>query len=726
MNKLNRQTQTFFFSQEFADGVRITLGILVPSLLMAWFGQLETGFIISIGALCVSITDSPGPVAHKRNAMLLCSVCLLLVGIISGFAAFNPFLAGAVILGLGFFFSMFAVYGHRASALGSAAILLMILMLDQPLDLYGVFRQSALAMGGGIWYLTLSLVFSQIRPYRPAQRALGDCIREVAKFMRIKALFYDTGTDLDDNYKKLVLQQIVVSEKQDAVRELLFKSRLIVKESTSTSRSLLLTFSNVVDFYEQVSSMFYDYQSIRDSFGKSGILKEISKGIEQLADDLDTIGFSIQTDIMHSRRKDHTEELKLLWQKIDASAQNPSDRSNLVLKKILVNLRDLGRKTEGLWMYFRPDYHAGQNRSVLEYSKFVSRQEYDIKIFKDNLTRSSSVFRYSVRVALALLTAYSVAGILPYSQYSYWVMLTVFVVLKPAFSLSKQRNIQRLTGTVAGCAIGILILLVIANDTALFAILVVFMVASFSFQRINYIVSVILMTPFVLIMFHFMGLGPAEIIRERVIDTAVGCAIGFMASWLLFPNWEVHQLRNYMRDTLAANVHYLQKLADLLSGEKVEITEYKLARKNVYVSSANLAAAFQRMLSEPKNKQRNSKEVHRFVVLNHILSSNISTVASAMLESKRSYYPNESQQQAKSSLTVLQSSLIRFGIKNGVAAEAKKPAANSKIAAPAQPGDKQLTEQLAFINKLTRDIEKVTGIITGKTTEPPEEKAPAV
>jgi len=58
----------------------------------------------------------------------------------------------------------------------------------------------------------------------------------------------------------------------------------------------------------------------------------------------------------------------------------------------------------------------------------------------------------------------------------------------------------------------------------------------------------------------------------------------------------------------------------------MDITAYKLARKNVYVSSANLGSAFQRMLSEPKSKQQNSKEIHKFVVLNHMLSSYTATL----------------------------------------------------------------------------------------------------
>jgi hypothetical protein len=57
------------------------------------------------------------------------------------------------------------------------------------------------------------------------------------------------------------------------------------------------------------------------------------------------------------------------------------------------------------------------------------------------------------------------------------------------------------------------------------------------------------------------------------------------------------------------------------------LTSYKLARKEVYVSTANLASLFQRMFEEPKSKQLYIQELHQFTVLNHLLSSYIATLS---------------------------------------------------------------------------------------------------
>ena len=193
MKEKAREIQYFLFSQYFSDGLRITLGVLLPSLLLNHLGYFQEGITVSLGALCASITDSPGPVTHKRNAMLLTSFSTFLVALVTGFAHLNPYILGAEILFLCFFFSMFTVYGARAGALGNAVLVVMILTLDTKLEPLEVLGYSSLILAGGLWYTLLSLLFFGILPYRQAQQALGECLHEVARFLRYKSDFYRSG-----------------------------------------------------------------------------------------------------------------------------------------------------------------------------------------------------------------------------------------------------------------------------------------------------------------------------------------------------------------------------------------------------------------------------------------------------------------------------------------------------------------------------------------------------
>ena len=142
MNKRIRQVSYFLFSQYFSDGLRTTLSILLPSLVWVQFGQLQTGLAMSLGALNVSLSDAPGPVRHRRNAMVVTALIGFVVTFITGFARMNPYFLAAGDSAVQFFFSMFAIWGNRAASVGTAALLIMILMLDRPLNPAGVMEES--------------------------------------------------------------------------------------------------------------------------------------------------------------------------------------------------------------------------------------------------------------------------------------------------------------------------------------------------------------------------------------------------------------------------------------------------------------------------------------------------------------------------------------------------------------------------------------------------------
>jgi len=274
--------------------------------------------------------------------------------------------------------------------------------------------------------------------------------------------------------------------------------------------------------------------------------------------------------------------------------------------------------------------------------------------------------------------------------------------LKPAFSLTKQRNVERIIGTLAGGVIGVLVLIFIPNKNVQFIIMIMFMIATYSFMRIQYLVTVICMTPYILILFSYLGNNFKIVAEERIFDTLLGCTIAFLAGYFLFPRWESDQLKDYLQGIIKANAAYLQKIIEALSGRKPTMLEYKLARKDVYLNSANLSAAFQRMLSEPKNKQKKEKDIHQFVVLNHILFSNIASVATTLLSKEERSYPAEMVHIAKKARNNLSESVKKTGSGDLI----EKDGHGVKHAPTLNTDDALMREQLNFINKLSADINK--------------------
>lgn len=709
--KQTKEIKNFIYSQYFSDGLRISAGVLLPSLLLAQLGHLEAGLAVSMGAITTSIPDNPGAVIHKRNGMLFCILFTIITSLLTGFINDYPILLGFEIFALCFFFSMFNIYGNRASSIGTAVLIVMIINIDRDFTTPELLKYTGLLVAGGIWYMALSLAVSQFRPFRIVQRTLGECISEVAGYLKIKAGFYNTTADedasesqLDETYKKLIDQQIIVHQHQENVRDVLFRNKMFIKDPTNTGRLLVLVFLDIIDLFEQTMATHYDYRSIRNEYGTTGTLAEFQKILIAIADELENLGFDISANERPRMVHDLQAKLEDLKTRIDQTS------NNFVLKKILINIRNIVNRINTIYTYF--DHKKLKSISISnekDLGRFVSAQTPDPKLFVQNISFRSANFRHALRVAIVAVVGYLVSKLFPLGHHSYWILLTIIVLLKPAFSLTRQRNYQRVIGTFAGGIAGALIVYYVHDHTLRLIFLMICMLGAYSFQRLNYVVSVLFMTPYVLIMFSFIGMGDLSLVKERIIDTFIGSFIAFTASYLLFPSWEYPQLKNYMYQLLISNYNYLVKMAEGLTGVPLDITEYKLVRKDVYVSSANMASAFQRMLSEPKNKQKNVREANKFMVLNHVLSSYIATLISAIRnDSNNTAHISQAHIklirralfQLSEAISLLQSEDESFG-------EAHLQITRSNSGSSIEGTESKLiTEQLEFINKTAGDLLK--------------------
>jgi len=131
----------------------------------------------------------------------------------------------------------------------------------------------------------------------------------------------------------------------------------------------------------------------------------------------------------------------------------------------------------------------------------------------------------------------------------------------------------------------------------------------------------------------------------------------------------------------------------------------------VYLNSANLSATFQRMLSEPKSKQGAEKDIHQFVVLNHILFSNTANLSAAVFSNEKRAYPQEFIIPGRKALNKLNEVRKRLGDETVTTFPILKT--NLPAGQIETPDDRLIKEQLDFINNLASDLEKTTKTIIG-------------
>ena len=290
-----KEYKSFINSHYLSDGVRITAGIVLPALILSYFSLLSIGVVVSLGAMSVSITDTPGPIQHRKNGMVACIIINTIISLLTALAASHYILLGILITTACFIFSMIGVYGNRVNSIGVSALLILVLNIDRHHEGWDAVLNALYILAGGVWYMLLSLLLYSFRPYKLVQQALGDCIMATADYMRVRASFYEREVDYDKTYQRMLEEQIAVHESQNLVRELLFKSRNIIKESTNTGRTLLMIFTDIVDLFERTMTSYQDYKALHDAFNEDDILEHYRQLILELSNELDEIGIAVKS-----------------------------------------------------------------------------------------------------------------------------------------------------------------------------------------------------------------------------------------------------------------------------------------------------------------------------------------------------------------------------------------------------------------------------------------------
>lgn len=629
-----QEVRNFIYSYHFSTGLRTTVSVVVPSVIFSFFGNLPMGIVVSLGSLAAALSDTPGTALHKRNGMLTAIAFIFFTAIGTSFILPYPVLMTGWILACCFANSMLLVYGNRGGNIGIACMLVMVSILgESPVSPAETILHCLLILGGSIWYGFLALLLWQIRPYLSVQQALSECILETAEYLEKRAGFYEKDADknFDEIFKAVLAQQVVVSEKQEAVRELLLKRRSAQHGSTSINKSMVLIFLDIVDLQEQIMASQTDYLALHRDFEETDILEKFHTLIQKYTGELRIIGTAVaagQRSLPRANLRFEVEKVQQAIAEIGKSMPTLKERTKLItLTNILHNLQDMTQRIHNLHRLTRLERVKDETIDPrIKLASFTTQNKYDLETFMNNLTFESHIFRHALRVSIASVTGYLLGQIL-HLERVYWILLTIVVILKPGFGMSKARSYQRIIGTITGALFAAGVLYLTTNNTIIFILMLICILGAYSFVSQQYTLSVFFVTPFVVFLLHFLHPVHLQNAGLRVLDTFIGAGLAFFSSLLLWPSWEHNYLPGYMAKMVKDNARYLDQVMRLYTEREFVTNDYKLARKDTNVSAANLMSAFQRMLTEPKSKQVHGSEIYHFVVLNHSMMSHIAAMA---------------------------------------------------------------------------------------------------
>jgi len=623
------ELKKFVTSQYVYSAIRITLATVLPCLVLAHLGMLKEYFLFPLGTSFVALTDQPGPFIRRRNALTFAIICFVFVALIASLVKSIKILVFAEIIVFGMFFSLIGVYGQRLAAVGSLSLVVLAIFIDGHLTGANIFKSLLIFASGCTWFLLIFLIVTTIQPYKLASQMIGENYLQLAEFLKIKANYYQKNPDFDKLTTQVIAKQIEIKNLQEETRETVFKTRTIVNESTTTSRLLMLMFLNSMDLHEKLMTSESDYQKLQKSFDDTTILVKIHDYLNLLSEEITNIGISLQIGTRAKAIFNLEEELRHLnhdYFELRNKRISPENFEDfMVLRQILMRINEITKEINEIYKVFSQNVKLAKSLSTgLDLKKFMPNEEkLNIKVLRNNISFSSSHFRHALRITIALLVGYLFSlfqflGI----GHTYWILITIVAILKPAYSITKKRNLLRLYGTIAGATIAYIILHYIHINELLFTILLLSMIMCFSFLKGKYFWAVLFMTIYVFLSFNFLSPGNVNIIfRDRIVDTMIAAVITSLVAYVVLPVWEHTQNLDLMKKSAESNLIYFQSVISKFLEEKFDIEDYKVKRKNAIISLANLSDNFQRMISEPKNQQKKLEVVHQFVATSHLITA---------------------------------------------------------------------------------------------------------
>ncbi|WP_296618724.1 FUSC family membrane protein [Marivirga sp.] len=633
-----QKIRNFLNSSDFLKSVLVTFGIVVPVLIGIQIDQLPYFLSIAIGMFLTSSSDVPGSRKHKSIGILIASVIAVVATVIITSAASNLYILLPVMAVLIFGISYISVYGFRASLISFAGLLAIVLSFAHTQIGSEIFINAMFIGIGGLWSLLLSALFHPFLQKRQINNGLTECLQLTSQYIRIRGKLSITVQNENQLKDDLFNLQVKINESHEALRELLLSERQNSGFS-NYKRKQLLIFIELIDILELSMANPANYEKINKLFKNQlylinpfvDLVFEISNRLEQMAD-------AMQKGRKLKQREDLEPMIEKCRENIQAYVNEvklPKAREGALL---LHNLLDYEENQLQKIQSMERIFHDLENQSKIglksrEGKRFITQQDYDLNILKENFSFKSPIFKHSARLTIVMLLGFGI-GTYFSLQNTYWILLTIVVIMRPGYTLTKERSKHRLYGTLIGSAIAALIVLITQNTYVYAVLSILSLTLALSFIQKNYRTSSIFVTTSIVFIYALINPDAFEVIQYRVIDTIIGASIAFGAGSFLWPAWESYSINTTIIQALRANRKYLSEI-NRYYHQSEGLTDYKLARKDAFLEMGNLNAAFQRMNQEPKAHQQNLGKINEIVSLNHTFLTAMAALGTFILNHKK-------------------------------------------------------------------------------------------
>ena len=603
--------------QHILNGVSVAAGVMAVSLVASAVFGFEAGQPATLGAISASISDQPAPLRRKALLMAvgfgITIFSTLTLQLVAGIAyALIPAIAV-----IAFLAGLVTGYGRWALALSMQALVPMVFVLGlPPTSFLGALRNESVLIGGGLAYIAIALILTAVADAGGRRLMASECLREFSAYLRAVAAFYDPTIDLPEVYGGVIRQQAALSDQMQAARALLLER----PRASKARLRLAATIGILLDAFDALVAAHIELVELRGTEATATLRARIGVTLRAASLDLQHLSLDLLSNQTPSLPPDHSlaiDALKREAAKLEQSGQL-SEAALTAVRGTAQRIGDALGHVRRLEKALSDDDVAGASIGDIDLAAFWTRPSFDLKLLTVHLTPNSPVLRFALRLSLAMTVGALVAHSLGSEGHGNWILLTIAVIMRSGYGLTRERRDDRVIGTLIGCLIAAAAVATLPVG-ALIGVQALGLAIVHGFARLRYRIASTGASIMALVSLHLIDPTHATPILTRVADTIVGAALAQLFSHVL-PRWEFNEAPR-IAARLQSNIADFAKVA---LDENAPRQDYRMARKAMIEALAALSDSAGRMGGEPQAVHRGLNEMADMLIAGYWLAAHIS------------------------------------------------------------------------------------------------------
>jgi uncharacterized membrane protein YccC len=486
--------------------VRVAVGVVVPLVVGSATRHLDYGAFASLGALTAGLASFQGLTRGRVTAVAVASVGMAVSTFVgAATAAAAPWVLVPVVIVWGYLVGLAACLGPRLSVAAIQWPVALMIAAGLPLGPREAALRAGLVLAGGLFQGVLVAVSWAFRRGGPERSALAESYRILAAYA---------------SHLAIGLFGPPSSIAFPAAAALADPNPLL----PTTARL------NYVDLLEQAERIRTSLaalaeRAVDDASGSA------SRYAADAARALDLIA-----DTLSARRVHRAGPVRELGQLLSWWAAVPCTGSQVVGEALIRQLRAVTEDLARLDTMSVRRLEGDVDRTPIV-PPMQDEFGWSALTLRANLSPAGETGRHAVRLAVIV----GLADLMVQATGLYegrWVVLTIFLVLKPDYNSTVNLSAQRAIGTAIGAGLGAAGAWLAHPGPGGLIIAAGFTIAAaYALFDANYLLYSTFLTAYIVIILDVLGLPADTTAMARLTDTAIGAAFAFIA-YSAWPTWE--------------------------------------------------------------------------------------------------------------------------------------------------------------------------------------------